>query len=138
LELKRINQHVSVSPQISPQDVPAIKAAGFTTIVNNRPDGEEPGQPTGDQIEQAAQAAGLVYHAIPLGRDGVSADMVERTVSALEGSEGPVLCYCRSGTRSTTLWALSQSGKMSADRIIAEAAAAGYDMSHLAGHLSGR
>lgn len=138
MELKRINQHVSVSPQISPQDVPAIKAAGFTTIVNNRPDGEEPGQPTGDQIEQAAQAAGLVYHAIPLGRDGVSADMVERTVSALEGSEGPVLCYCRSGTRSTTLWALSQSGKMSADRIIAEAAAAGYDMSHLAGHLSGR
>jgi uncharacterized protein (TIGR01244 family) len=135
LELKRINQHVSVSPQISPEDIPVIKAAGFTTIINNRPDGEAPDQPTSDAIEQAAQAAGLVYHYIPLGRDGVSADMIERTVDALERSEGPVFCYCRSGTRSTTLWALSQKGKMPADRIIAEAAAAGYDMSHLAGHL---
>jgi uncharacterized protein (TIGR01244 family) len=135
LELKRINQHVSVSPQISPEDIPVIKAAGFTTIINNRPDGEAPDQPTSDAIERAAQAAGLVYHYIPLGRDGVSADMIERTVDALERSEGPVFCYCRSGTRSTTLWALSQKGKMPADRIIAEAAAAGYDMSHLAGHL---
>ncbi|HVX80939.1 MAG TPA: TIGR01244 family sulfur transferase [Devosiaceae bacterium] len=135
MELKRINQHVSVSPQISPEDIPVIKAAGFTTIINNRPDGEAPDQPTSDAIEQAAQAAGLVYHYIPLGRDGVSADMIERTVDALERSEGPVFCYCRSGTRSTTLWALSQKGKMPADRIIAEAAAAGYDMSHLAGHL---
>jgi len=136
LELKRINQHVSVSPQISPEDIPTIKAAGFTTIVNNRPDGESPDQPTSDTIEKAAQAAGLVYHYIPLGRDGVSSDMVERTVDALEESSGPVFCYCRSGTRSTTLWALSQKGKMPADRIIAEAADAGYDMSHLAGHLS--
>jgi uncharacterized protein (TIGR01244 family) len=135
VELKRINQHVSVSPQIRPEDIPAIKAAGFSTIINNRPDGESPDQPTSDQILAAARAAGLVYHYIPLGRDGVSSDMVERTTEALEGSEGPVFCYCRSGTRSTTLWALSQAGKLPADRIIAEAAAAGYDMSHLAGHL---
>jgi uncharacterized protein (TIGR01244 family) len=135
LELKRINQHVTVSPQISPEDVSAIKAAGFVAIINNRPDGESPDQPSSDQIQKAAQAAGLVYHYIPLGRDGVSPDMVERTKSALEGSEGPVFCYCRSGTRSTTLWALSQAGKMPAGEIIAEAAAAGYDMSHLAGHL---
>ena len=135
MELKRINQHVTVSPQISPEDVSAIKAAGFVAIINNRPDGESPDQPSSDQIQKAAQAAGLVYHYIPLGRDGVSPDMVERTKSALEGSEGPVFCYCRSGTRSTTLWALSQAGKMPAGEIIAEAAAAGYDMSHLAGHL---
>jgi uncharacterized protein (TIGR01244 family) len=135
LELKRINQHVTVSPQITPEDIPTLKAAGFVAIINNRPDGEEPGQPTSDQILAAAQAVDMVYHYIPLGRDGVSPDMVERTTEALEGSEGPVFCYCRSGTRSTTLWALSQAGKMPADRIIAEAAAAGYDMSHLAGHL---
>ncbi len=138
MELKRINQHVTVSPQISPEDVATIKAAGFTTIVNNRPDGEQPDQPTSDQIQQAAQAAGLVYHYIPLGRDGVSPDMVERTTEAFEESEGPVFAYCRSGTRSTTLWALSQAGKLPADRIIAEAAAAGYDMSHLAGHLGNK
>ena len=135
MELKRINQHVTVSPQISPEDVPAIKAAGFVAIINNRPDGEAPGQPLSDAIQQAAQAAGLVYHFIPLGREGVSPDMVERTKNALEGSAGPVFCYCRSGTRSTTLWALSEAGKKPASEIIAEAAGAGYDMSHLAGHL---
>ena len=138
MELKRINQPVSVSPPISPEDIPTIKAQGFTTIINNRPDGESPDQPSSDTIQQAAPAAGLVYHYIPLGRDGVSPDMVERTTEALDSSEGPVFCYCRSGTRSTTLWALSQAGKMSPDRIIAEAAAAGYDMSHLAGHLGSK
>jgi uncharacterized protein (TIGR01244 family) len=136
LELKRINQHVSVSGQILPEDIAALKAAGFTTIVNNRPDGESPDQPQGAEIEAAAQAAGLAYHHIPLGRDGVSQDMVERTRSAIEESQGPVFAFCRSGTRSTTLWALSQAGTMDADEIIAEAADAGYDMSHLAGHLS--
>lgn len=136
LEVKRINEHVSVSPQISPEDVAAIKAAGFVAIVNNRPDGESPDQPSSETIQTAATAAGLAYHYIPLGREGVSPGMVEATKSALEGSAGPVFCYCRSGTRSTTLWALSQAGKLPASEIISAAAHAGYDMSHLAGHLS--
>lgn len=136
LELKRINEHVSVSPQISPEDVAAIKAAGFVAIINNRPDGESPDQPPGAVIEAAAHAAGLAYHFIPLGREGVSPQMVEQTKSVLEGSAGPVFCYCRSGTRSTTLWALSQAGEQPAADIISAAANAGYDMSHLAGHLS--
>jgi len=135
LELKRINDKVSVSPQIAPEDVVAIKAAGFTDIVNNRPDGETPDQPSGETIRRAAEAAGLRYHAIPLGREGVSPDMVEKTRTVLEGSAGPVFCYCRSGTRSTTLWALSQADTLPAGEIIAAAANAGYDMSHLAGHL---
>jgi uncharacterized protein (TIGR01244 family) len=62
--------------------------------------------------------------------------MVEETRSVLEGSNGPVFCYCRSGTRSTTLWALSQAGKLPANEIVEAAARAGYDMSHLLGHLS--
>jgi len=136
LELKRINEHVSVSPQISPEEVAAIKAAGFVAIINNRPDGESPDQPPGAVIEAAAHAAGLAYHFIPLGREGVSPQMVEQTKSVLEGSAGPVFCYCRSGTRSTTLWALSQAGEQPAADIISAAANAGYDMSHLAGHLS--
>lgn len=135
MELKRINDHVSVSGQIQPADVAALKAAGFVAIINNRPDGEAPDQPSGEAIQKAAQDAGLAYHHIPMGRDGVSPDMVERTRSALEGSAGPVFCYCRSGTRSTTLWALSQAGAMPAEDIIAAAGSAGYDMSHLAGHL---
>lgn len=136
MELKRINEHVSVSPQISPDDVAAIKAAGFVAIVNNRPDGESPDQPPSAVIEKAAHDAGLAYHHIPLGREGVTPQMVEQTKSVLEGSAGPVFCYCRSGTRSTTLWALSQAGKQPAAEIISAAANAGYDMSHLAGHLS--
>jgi uncharacterized protein (TIGR01244 family) len=135
LEIKRINEQVSVSGQISPEDVPALKAAGFTTIINNRPDAEAPEQPAGGDIEAAAKAAGLAYHHIPLGREGVSADMVEKTRAAFEGSDGAVLAYCRSGTRSTTLWALSQAGKATAAQIISAAANAGYDISHLAGHL---
>lgn len=134
--MKRINDNISVSGQIQPEDVASLKAAGFTTVINNRPEGESPDQPAGAEIEAAAKAAGLDYYAIPLGREGVTPDMVEKTKAVLEGSNGPVFAFCRSGTRSTTLWALSQAGEMDADEIISEAAAAGYDMSHLAGHLS--
>jgi uncharacterized protein (TIGR01244 family) len=136
LELKRINDDISVSPQISLDDMPALKAAGFVTVINNRPDGESFDQPASDEVRVAAEAAGLAYHYIPLGREGVSPQMVEQTEAALEGSNGPVLAFCRSGTRSTTLWALSQAGKMPASEIVAQAAHAGYDMSHLLGHLS--
>ena len=136
MDLKRINDHVSVSGQISPGDIAALKAQGFVAIINNRPDGESPDQPDGAEIEAAAKAAGLGYYAIPLGREGVNADMVERTKAALEASDGPVFAFCRSGTRSTTLWALSQAGEVDAEEIISQAAEAGYDMSHLAGHLS--
>ena len=135
LEVKRINDRMSVSPQISPDDVAAIKAAGFTAIINNRPDGEAPDQPSGETIRRVAEAVGLSYHFIPLGREGVSPDMVEKTKAVLEGSAGPVFAYCRSGTRSTTLWALSQAGELPASEIISAAANAGYDVSHLAGHL---
>ena len=136
MELKRINDHVTVSGQIQPEDVAALKEAGFVAIVNNRPDGEAPDQPSGAAIAAAAEAAGLAYHAIPLGREGVSPDMVEQTRAVLEGSAGPVFCFCRSGTRSTTLWALSQAGAKPAEEIISQAAEAGYDMSHLVGQLS--
>lgn len=135
MELKRINDHVSVSGQIQPDDIKTLKDLGFTTIVNNRPDGEAPDQPSGAEIEAAAKAAGLTYHAIPLGREGVNPEMVANTRAVLEGSDGKVFCFCRSGTRSTTLWALSQAGEAPAEKIIAQAAEAGYDMSHLAGYL---
>ena len=97
MDLKRINEHVSVSGQIQPEDIAALKEAGFTAIINNRPDGESPDQPDGAEIEAAAKAAGLGYYAIPLGREGVNADMVERTKAALEASDGPVFAFCRSG-----------------------------------------
>ena len=136
MDVKRINDHVSVSPQIGPDDLPTLKALGFVAVINNRPDGESPDQPSSATMQAAAEQAGLAYHYIPLGRDGVSPDMVAQTEAVLEGSNGPVLAYCRSGTRSTTLWALSQAGRMPAQEIVTAAAHAGYDMSHLLGHLS--
>lgn len=136
MDVKRINDSVSVSGQISVEDVAAIKDAGFVSIVNNRPDGEAPDQPDHATIESAAKAAGLTYHFIPMGREGVSPEMVENTRAALDEAGGPVFCYCRTGTRSTTLWALSQAGRQPADEIVKAAANAGYDMSHLTGHLS--
>ena len=136
MDLKRINDRVSVSPQISPDDLVALRAAGFTTIVNNRPDGESPDQPDNATMKVAAEKAGLAYHFIPLGRDGVNPDMIAAEKAALEGSAGPILCFCRSGTRSTTLWALAQAGKMPAEEIVQSAAHAGYDLSHLMGYLS--
>ena len=136
MDLKRINDHISVSGQIMPQDIAALKAQGFVAIINNRPEGESPDQPDGAEIEAAAKAAGLAYYAIPLGREGVSAEMVEQTKAVLDASNGPVFAFCRSGTRSTTLWALSQAGDVDAEEIISQAAEAGYDMNHLAGHLS--
>jgi uncharacterized protein (TIGR01244 family) len=136
LDVKRINDHVSVAPQIGPGDLAGLKAMGFTSIINNRPDGEAPNQPSSATMQAAAEAAGLDYHYIPLGRDGVSSEMVEETRAVLEGSNGPVLCYCRSGTRSTTLWARSQAGNLPAGEIVTAAAHAGYDMSHRLGHLS--
>jgi uncharacterized protein (TIGR01244 family) len=136
LDLRRINDQVSVSPQIQLDDVVAIKAAGFTTIINNRPDGEALDQPASAEVRAAAEAIGLVFHEIPLGRQGVTQDVIDETRAALESSPGPVVCYCRSGTRSTTLWALSQAGKIPAEEIIEAAGEAGYDVSHLAGHLT--
>ncbi len=135
MDIKKIDDGISVSGQIQPDDIAAIKQAGFTTVINNRPDGEAPDQPAGADIAQAAQDAGLNYVAIPMGRDGVSPDMVNATRQAMADSQGPVFAFCRSGTRSTTLWALSQAGTQSADSIINSAAQAGYDISHLAGHL---
>lgn len=135
MDIRKINDRVSVSGQIQPSDIETIKQAGFVSIINNRPDGEALDQPESTEIAAAARAAGLNYYDIPMGREGVTPDMVASTRAALEESDGPVFAFCRSGTRSTTLWALSQAGTDSAQAIIDSAAKAGYDMSHLAAHL---
>lgn len=136
MDIKKINDKISVSGQIRPEDVDQLKQLGFTAIINNRPDGEADDQPLSQDIAAAAAAAGMSYHHIPLGRDGVRPDMIAAMRGAIEQSSGPVFGFCRTGTRSTTLWALSQAGRQPADTIIAEAAGAGYDMSHLAAQLN--
>ena len=130
--IRTIDEKISVAPQIAPEDVPAIAAAGFTAIVNNRPDDEEPGQPGGAAIRAAAEAAGLTYTAIPVTHAGFSSPQVAAMIDAIAAAPGPVLAYCRSGTRSCNLWALAQAGLgEDADALTAKAAAAGYDLTNL-------
>jgi uncharacterized protein (TIGR01244 family) len=126
---RRIDDSISVSPQITTDQVADAAAQGVTLIVNNRPEGEEPGQTTGDDIAAACAAAGLEYRAIPVTHAGFSANQLDEMNAALDGAGGPVLAYCRSGTRSTYLWALAKAQKgAQPDELADSAAAAGYDL----------
>jgi uncharacterized protein (TIGR01244 family) len=123
---------VSVAPQIAPGDCAAARAAGFTTIVNNRPDGEAAGQPAGDAIAAACAEAGLAYVAIPVGAAGIGPDEITAMAAALAAAPGPVLAFCRSGTRSTHIWALAEASRgVDAFGLVEAAAAGGFDIGGL-------
>ena len=126
---RQINERVFVSPQITVEDVAAAAGRGITLIVNNRPEGESEDQTRGDEIEAAARAAGLGYVAIPVTHAGFGEAQVQAMAQALAASSGPTLAYCRSGTRSTLLWALAEaSAGANPQRLAAQAAQAGYDI----------
>ena len=119
-----------VAPQIDVDAVAAARAAGVTLIINNRPEDESPDQTPGAEIEAAARAAGLDYVAIPVGHAGFSQPQVDAMAAALGNAQGKILAYCRSGTRSTLLWALAQASEGAQPEALTEsAAAAGYDLS---------
>lgn len=126
-----------VSGQIRPEDVAQAAASGVTMIVNNRPDGEEPGQPTAEEIAAAAAAAGIACRHIPVA-GGFAPDQVTAMAEALDGAEGKTLAFCKSGTRSTFLWALAEKQRGGdGATIIERAAGAGYDLSPLRPYLLG-
>jgi uncharacterized protein (TIGR01244 family) len=126
---RQIVEGVYASPQIGLDDVELAKAMGVSLIINNRPELESPDQTPGADIEAAAHAAGIAYVAIPVTHAGFSDTQVTAMVKALDGATGPVLAYCRSGTRSTLLWALAEASKGADPEDIAAAAAqAGYDV----------
>lgn len=132
---RRIDDRMLVSGQLHPKDVAAAAAQGVTMIVNNRPDGEQPGQPPGSAIEAAAQEAGIGYRHIPVA-GGLSPEQVEAMQQALDDAQGQVLAFCTSGTRSTYLWALTRAkAGEEPDTIVARAAAAGYDLAALRPYL---
>ncbi len=131
--LKQLTPDIYVAPQIGVETVEEAKALGVTLIVNNRPEGESPDQTPGDAIEAAAKAAGLSYVAIPVSPGGFAPWQIDALDEALASNgSGKVLCYCRSGTRSTFLWSLSRArAGDDPDGIAATAADAGYDISPL-------
>jgi len=131
---QQLDEKMLVSAQIRPEDVADLYAQGVRTIINNRPDGEEPSQPLGADIERAAKDAGVTYRYIPIIRGMGPAD-VEAMSEAIDQCEGKVLAYCRSGTRSALAWAVAsaRSGVPRAE-IERKADAAGVDIS-LVSHL---
>ncbi|MDG2533554.1 TIGR01244 family sulfur transferase [Sphingomonas sp. HITSZ_GF] len=142
MNLRRVDDIISVAPQIAAEDIALLAEQGFSYVINNRPDEEEMGQPAGDTIRAAAEAAGLGYAAIPVTHAGFSSTQVEAMAAALADAKGPVLAYCRSGTRSCNLWALAEASRGGDPvEITTKAAQAGYDISGirpLLDQLSGR
>jgi uncharacterized protein (TIGR01244 family) len=128
-DFRRLSPDMLASPQISLADISEAKAMGVTLIVNNRPEGESDDQTPGEAIEAAAREAGIDYLAIPVTHAGFSHPQVEALADALKNGEGTVLGYCRSGTRSTLLWALARAKLGDQPEALAAAAAnAGYDV----------
>lgn len=109
MQAVKLNEHVAVSGQISPQDVAELAAAGFRVLINNRPDGESPDQPSSAQIAAAAQAAGMDYHYYPLNALNYPGPDLAGVAARFDDAERPVFAFCRSGTRSTNLWISSRS-----------------------------
>lgn len=136
-EFKKLDDKVYVSRQITVADVEEAKRLGVTLIINNRPDGEEPGQPTTAEIGAAAKAAGIDYRAIPVDHSGFRPEQVKQMGEALDSAKGPVLGYCRSGMRATALWALAEHERgVDGATLMARARAAGYDLSSISNALS--
>lgn len=129
---RTLDDGLFVSPQITTADVAEAAQLGVKLIINNRPEGEEPGQPTGDEIAAAAAEHGIGYVAIPVTHAGFSMPQLDATIDAIAAAEGPILAYCRSGTRSTLLWALARAKQGDApDTLAGKAAEAGYDLSSI-------
>lgn len=131
-DIRTVTPDFAVAPQLSPDDMKAVADLGFTLVINNRPDGEVPGQPTGAEMQAAAEAAGLRYVAVPvIGRPDSA--QVQAVRDAVGGAHGPVLAFCRSGTRSIVSWSLGEkdAGGRSREDLIGLGHAAGYDLSQV-------
>jgi len=135
MPFKALTPSLSVSAQLSEAEVLQAAQEGFRSIICNRPDAEEPDQPSCLEIQALAEAHGMGFSHVPVVGGQIADDDIAAMADARMRLEGPVLAYCRTGTRSTTLWALTQAGQKPADTLIATAAQAGYDLTSLRGKL---
>jgi uncharacterized protein (TIGR01244 family) len=131
MKITKLTPNISVAHQLTEQDVEEAATAGFRSIINNRPDGEAPDQPRSEELAAAAKRLGLSYWHIPVISGQLSNDQVEAFRTALSGAEKPALAFCRTGTRSATLWALAASDRLSADEILQTTSEAGYNLDAL-------
>ena len=141
MDSKQLTPQLYVAGQITKEDIPTIAAQGFKVILNNRPDGEGEDQPPAAEIEAEAKAHGLQYIYQPVVGTAITDENAEEfgvTIAACANeSNGPVLAHCRTGTRCTILWMLSQAKNQSADELLATAAKAGYSLEQVRERLEG-
>jgi uncharacterized protein (TIGR01244 family) len=133
--IRQLHDRLLVSGQIAPHEVPGLADHGVTMLVNNRPDGEEPGQPLAADIEAAAEAAGIAYRFVPIMR-GIGPADVEAMQDAMRAAgEGKLLAFCRSGNRSALVSAVAlREEGASAEAVTNALASAGFDPGPIA-HL---
>ena len=131
----KLTDTLAVSGQISTEIVDDIAAAGYKVLLNNRPDGEEVGQPTSAEIAEAAEAAGLEYHHIPVTAMNFPGDHLEQMADLFDDAERPVFAFCRTGTRCTNLWVLSREPQQR-EQAVGHARGIGFDLSMAARALS--
>lgn len=132
MDIRPLTETYAVSPQIAPEDLPAIKAAGYATIIDNRPDGEIPVEWQTEVMRAAAEAAGLEFIANPVIGGALTMENVAAQGAAIAAAKGPILAYCASGNRSSVVWALSQAGQRPTEELIDLPARHGYQLAHLA------
>jgi sulfide:quinone oxidoreductase len=137
MDIRDVKPGFAVSPQIAVEDLQALADKGFVAVVCNRPDGEEPGQPPLEDLRAAAYEAGLAFHHIPVAGGAFPDAAIAAFGAVRKGTEGPLLAYCRTGTRSITLETLANPEDVSAEERLGQAKAAGYDLSALAPRLGG-
>lgn len=128
MQIKQLTERLSVSPQLDPADMAGVAELGFRTIINNRPDHESEGQPLSATLAEQASRQQLAYEEIFIANDVFEAGKVAAFRQLLDNADKPILAFCRSGTRCTKLWALSQSGRLEPGLIVDTAALAGYDI----------
>lgn len=131
MDIRPLTPRYAVSPQIDPSDLDAIKAAGFTTVICNRPDEEVPPSHQAAAIAAAAEAAGLTFKVLPITHQTMTPDAVAQQGAMVEAADGPVLAYCASGTRCSVIWALGAAQEMPVDEVLETARRAGYALDNL-------
>ncbi len=138
MDIRALTPTYAVSPQIEPADLAAIKAAGFTTIIDNRPDGEIPPHLHAAQMHTAATALGLTFVSNPVVGGALTTQNVTAQAAAVAAATGPVLAYCASGNRSSVVWALLNAGTRPTNDLISIPARFGYNLEHLRGQLDAK
>ncbi len=138
MDIRNLTDSYAVAPQITPDELPQARAQGFSTLICNRPDEEVTPDLASDAMRRAAEAAGLRFVMNPVHNGALSEANVSDQSRAIRAADGPVLAYCRSGTRSTVVWALGQAGERPTDEILRRAAEAGYPLDGLRPQIEAR